>query len=555
MRRLALAADPSQPLNPLGAIIAKTHTLRSALTLPAFLALLAALPLQAHPVQDRWAGSTSPETREAITGTVDELVIEDRVKNTISHHYELQRDDGTILPLTGTAVESLQDGARVAVRGRRNGAHFAVDDIQTVFPPSSAIAAAKTATTTEVEGTLAIAHSDDFASGTSQYHYHVRDDAGAVTTLSAAVLPPELRGGMRVHVSGRRSADGSSLQASKITILSAPVTSSLETGAAATPLATTTNSVLVILANFSNTAVPAFTATQAQQVMVTNSNSVANFYKEMSYGQQTLNVTVTSNWVTMNLAGTCSYTSIASAANAAALALSPTYSASNYNFVVYLFTGQSCGWAGLAYVGYPHQAFINGTASFSTGTVAHEMGHNFGLLHAGSLSCGSASIGGSCSVTEYGDPWDTMGNQRAMHFNAQQKSLLGWVPASSVKTHTSGSATYTLNPIESAGGSVYAVKIPTGSSKRTYWLEYRQPLGFDAPLASYPNNGAQIRVSSPFEWSSGSDDTEIVDTTPGSAGGFGDSALVVGQSYLDSTYGINVIVLGSTPTSLTISVT
>src|SRR5262249_30359521 len=199
--------------------------------------------------------------------------------------------------------------------------------------------------------------------------------------------------------------------------------------------------------------------------------SVANYYSEVSYGSQLLNVTVTSTWVTMNLAATCSYTSIASAANSAALALSSAYNASNYNFVVYLFPSQTCGWAGLAYVGFPHQAFINGTGYFATQVIAHEMGHNFGLLHAGSLSCGSAAIGGSCSVAEYGDPWDTMGNQRAMHFNAAQKSMLGWIPSSSVKTHASGSATYTLSPLDTGGASPYAVKIPTGNASRTYWLE------------------------------------------------------------------------------------
>src|SRR5439155_16448788 len=103
--------------------------------------------------------------------------------------------------------------------------------------------------------------------------------------------------------------------------------------------------------------------------------------------------------------------------------------------------------------------------------------------------------------------------------------------------------------------SVYAVKIPTTSPNRTYWIEYRQPLGFDAPLASYPNNGAQIRVASPFEWSSGSDDTEIVDMTPATPGTFTDSALVVGQSYLDSSQGVNVIVLAATASALTVSVT
>jgi hypothetical protein len=319
--------------------------------------------------------------------------------------------------------------------------------------------------------------------------------------------------------------------------------------------AATTNSVLVILANFNNTVAPAYTTAQAQQAMVTSAGSVANYYNEVSYGQQLLNVTVTANWVTMNLAATCDYTSIGSAAEAAALAASSAYNANNYNFVVYLFPAQSCGWAGLAYVGFPHKAWINGTNYFATQVIGHEMGHNFGLLHAGSLNCGASVIGGACSVAEYGDPWDTMGNQRAMHFNAAQKALLNWIPNSSVRTHTSGSATYTLNPLEAAGGAVYAIKIPTSSSSRTYWVEYRQPLGFDAPLSAYPNNGAQVRVSSPFEWSSGADDTEIVDLTPATSGNFTDSALLVGQSYLDSTYGINIIVLGANASGLTVSVT
>ena len=518
--------------------------------------LLVALPARAHGTPDNALDPAASTAVELISGTLDELVIEDRVQNATTRHYALRRDDGTTVSLTGPAVEALQDGARVELRGQRNGTHFAVEAVQLVSPPSTSETAARAAAAVQVEGTFAIAHADDFATGTSQYHYHVRDDAGINTTLSASVLPPELRGGMRVSVSGRRAEDGSSLHPSHITILSAPATGGMETKAGMTALATTTNSVLVILANFNNTAVPAYTAAQAQQEMVTNSNSVANFYNEISYGQQQLNVTVTGSWVTMNLAGTCTYTSISSAADAAALALSPTYNASNYNFVVYLFPAQSCGWAGLAYIGFPHQAFINGTGSFNTSVVAHEMGHNFGLLHAGSLNCGSASIGGACSVAEYGDPWDTMGNQRAMHFNAAQKSLLNWIPASSVHTHTSGSASYTLSPLETAGGAIYAVKIPTTNASRTYWLEFRQPIGFDAPLSAYPNNGVQVRVSSPFEWSSGADDTEIVDMTPGSAGGFGDAALVVGQSYMDSANGgVNIIVTSATASAVTVSVT
>src|SRR5205085_7688249 len=171
--------------------------------------------------------------------------------------------------------------------------------------PSGTERASRNAGAQEVEGTLAIAHADDFEAGRSEYHYHVHDDAGGVTTLSIGNLPAELRGGSRVRVSGKRSADGTSLDPQTIVVESEPVSgSSVQSGLVAK--SATTNSVLVILAKFNNTTAPAFTQAQAQQVMTSNSNSVAKFYSEVSYGGQSLNVTVTSTWVNMNLAATCS---------------------------------------------------------------------------------------------------------------------------------------------------------------------------------------------------------------------------------------------------------
>src|SRR5213075_1957142 len=74
-------------------------------------------------------------------------------------------------------------------------------------------------------------------------------------------------------------------------------------------------------------------------------------------------------------------------------------------------------------------------------------------------------------------------------------------------------------------------------------------------MSSYPNNGAQIRVAAPFQFTSGADDTEILDMTLGTPGNFNDAALLVGQSYTDSTYGISINVVSATPTALTLSVT
>jgi hypothetical protein len=511
---------------------------------------------EAHTAFDAPVVATAPEVA---TGTVIQVEIDDRVTQTTSTYRELELDDGSKIPLQGAAADSLQAGARVRVTGRRVGALLDVTGAETVAAsgPSPTGAAA---TAVETQGSFAIAHADDFVTGKSRFIYQVQGDAGSVTTLSLASLPPPLRSGMRVIVSGQPAEEPSTLRPERITILSAPA-DGLGPKADLILKAATTNTVLVIMANFNNTVAPSFTAAQAQQVMSINTYGVANFYSDASYGQQLLNVTVTPSWVTMNLAASCSsFTNIGTAADAAALALGSSYNPSNYNFVVYLFPSQSCGWLGLAYVGFPHKAWINGTGAFTTQVVSHEMGHNFGLLHAGSINCGAASIGGSCSVAEYGDPFDTMGNQHAMHFNARQKSILNWIPAASVKTHTSGSASYTLTPIETAGGSTYAIKIPTSSSSRTYWIEYRQPLGFDSPSNpaanfSWPNNGAQIRVSSPFEFSAGSDDTEIVDMATVTPGNFADAALLVGQNYLDSTYGINITVTGASASALTVNVT
>jgi hypothetical protein len=532
-------------------MLAEALRTRRRLFAAALLALFACLPATAHLAfaHSLADAATAADASEVVAGTVLAVVIEDRVKNATFTYRELRLDDGAAIPLRGTVAESLQNGARVRVGGKRFGTPLEVVNAEILAAPLPT----EPVTTAEVQGKLAIAHADDFAAGKSQYVYQVHDDAGTITTLSVGSLPTVLRGGSRVIVSGKRGADASSLQPQRITIIAEPASGS----GAKTDMITkamTTSTVLVILANFSNTNDTSLPQSQAQQIMVTNSGSVANYYNEVSYGQQQLNVTVTP-WVNMSIASPgCNYTNITNASDAAATAAG--FTPSSYNFVVYLFSYQSsCGWAGLAYVGFPHKSWINGTGSFNTKVIAHEMGHNFGLLHAGSLNCGAVTIGGSCGVSEYGDPWDTMGNVRAMHFNATQKSLLNWISTASVKTHTSGSASYTLAPIESPGGSVYAVKIPTASSQRTYWLEFRQPLGFDAALSAYPNNGAQVRVADPFEWNNGDDDTQILDMTPGSAGGFGDSALVVGQSYLDSTYGINVIVTGASASALTVSVT
>jgi Bacterial Ig-like domain (group 3) len=331
-----------------------------------------------------------------------------------------------------------------------------------------------------------------------------------------------------------------------------------------------TNSVLVIPIRFSDT--PAGEPFNAAAINTEFQTHVGPYYQEVSYGQQLLNISVacTSTPVPAGCSGKtdangwlqstsptptgCGFDSMGSLADAVATAAGYDTSVTNTKFVYYVLPSiPACQWAGLAYIGYGH-AWSNGYNALWV--YGHELGHNFGLLHADSTDCHPQFVGAGCSVAEYGDPFDVMGNnsQQSMHFNAMQKSsILHWIPSTppSVMTHTSGTQTYALSPLESPGQTTYAVKIPVASN-RTYWIEYRQPVGsFDGGangIGSYPNLGAQIRVASPFESSFGQDDTELLDMTPGSAGGFGDAALLAtALPYVDNAYGVTISVLSATP--------
>ena len=498
------------------------------------------------------------EAVDSITGIVNEIVVDDVTRGTSHRYVELELADGTLVPLQGAMAESLAKGARVEVRGRHRGRPLEVESTRSL----AATKRAEPKAIGEIDGTLALLHADYFADDRSTFIYEVHDKAGNVRRLRMASTPAALEPGVKVRVLGRIESDNDSMTPERIVVLERAAPTSEKSDSVVK--AATANSVLVIMANFSNTAAPAYSSAQAQQVMTSNADSVANFFREASYGQQVMNVTVTPGWVTMGMpqpasCGSNDWRGIGTAAESAAKALGGGYDPATYNFVVYVFpTVPACGWLGLAYISYPHKAWINGVNTFRTSTIAHEMGHNFGLLHAASLRCNGVAIGGSCTSSEYGDPYSAMGNKGATHYNAMQKAKLAWIPATSVRTHSGGSATYTLSPLEVAGGATYAVKIPTGAANRTYWLEFRQPIGFDSVLASFPNNGAQIRVASPFETQcSGcdqySDDTQLLDMTPGTSS-FNDATLPQGQTFSDATYGINVTVLSATASGLTVQV-
>jgi hypothetical protein len=378
----------------------------------------------------------------------------------------------------------------------------------------------------KLQGVLTIIHADYFPQNQSAQALVIHEDNGNDTRVNFNGSQPKL--GSRLSVSGTVAADGS-VNVSGTTVLGESTATTLASGSV------TQNAIFILVKFLDSGASDPFTQSQVQAVAQTNANSVQAFYSEVSYGHQALNITVTP-WLTasMNTSTNCDYTSIGNAANSAATAAG--YNLSNYVNKYYVMPhNASCGWAGLAYVGSPYTAWSNG---YNSGQVyTHELGHNFGLLHAGSVSC----LGAGCGVAEYGDGYDTMGNSAMMHYNSFQKSRLGWLPG--YTSHTGGTATYNLTPLEMVGGGNYAVRI-AAASNRIYWIEYRQPTGLFDNVS-----GVQFRVASPFESSSGSDDTEIFDS------GFGVSGLPVGNTFTDSTYGISVTVTSATPSGASVQVT
>ena len=479
---------------------------------------------------------------ETFRGQVDELVVEDRALGLIGRYFALRLGDGRHLALRNAAPGALVDGATVAVSGRLNRDHLFVDSVAPVTLPAMPPRLASKAVTT-VEGRLEFLHADDFEKGTCDLVLSVIADDGSHTPLKLATWADALERGMRVRVSGTRLQAGPELTAMRVEIL-APAQP--DAAPQFSQDAVRSSKVIVILIKYSDTTAEPFTQAQVDSTVFSGASSVANYYRESSFQNHVL-TGVTTPWLVARFPkpATCDYSAVAT--EAAYLANQAGYQTSTYEKQVYVFpTLPGCGWAGL---GGGSQAWIN--QSLSLLVVGHELGHTFGLGHASSVDCGAVTVGGTCTKSEYGDPFEIMGNQRAMHFNAAHKDDLGYLPAGTVRTHKRGVMTYTLQPLQTAGAQIYAVKVEAGAT-RQYWIEYRQATGFDAGLAGNANvlNGALVHLGYPNDYSC---DTCIVDMTPATSA-FTDAALTVGNTFVDDDTGAAIGVLAKTAAGLDIAV-
>jgi len=298
----------------------------------------------------------------------------------------------------------------------------------------------------------------------------------------------------------------------------------------------------VILFNFQNDTSQPMTVEAARSVVFTASNSVAQYYQEVSFD----NVLVTGalrpdgdvfGWVTIPYDSTppnCGLHLNEWSAAAETLAEAQGFVRSNYDTIIYGMNDGHCSFTGLGYAGHPGQAWINHYAFFHTSFVAHEVGHTYGRGHAHALSCYDSTgtrttLGGTCTSSDYGNPFSIMGyGQGHMDSYAKNIDYIGsWLSPVNIQSVTTA-GDYFITPLELASGGVQMLRINRGGGSYLY-LEYRRSIGFDV-------NAYTVNYPGPLVYLS---DDNLLDTTP-ETDSFADASLAVGKSFTDGTYGITI---------------
>lgn len=286
-------------------------------------------------------------------------------------------------------------------------------------------------------------------------------------------------------------------------------------------------------------------------------NEVNAFYDKNSYGKTSLRATVTP---VVRMPNTQSYYAQLNddevmKTDARNAARQKGFETNNFDLDIVGFSASySFPFAGRSLTG-AKGILMNG--AFYLSEVAHEIGHNYGLMHANLWRTNDGSIIGAGEDKEYFDCYDTMAAtvycriDANSHFNARYKLLLNWLTDSEAQTITSN-GTYTLYPQDlypqdSSSSRVRLLKIPINSAKN-YWVEFRQSRTDN----QYAMNGALIRWDYPDE---NSRQTELLDMNPATAT-VDDAPLTVGNQFYDSDNGIIIRVKekGTAPASLKIEV-
>lgn len=296
-------------------------------------------------------------------------------------------------------------------------------------------------------------------------------------------------------------------------------------------------------------------AADGQQLLFNDPShlTVKDWFTEASYGQMQLTGDV-AGYFTLNIPissisnssfrFTVSTQALAAAANAG-------FNPANYDFTLFSLAIPNAI-SGSAGVASGNQMWAS---NLSFNIVVHELGHCLGIKHANVWNCANTTwiSESQCTLQEYGDPYDCMGNSGSGHYNSHFKYSLGWLTEAQIPTVTQN-GTFTLSPLETIGG-LKALRIP-GSDGRDLYIEFRQLIGFDQIAAAkyginFPSNGfdgvfayrSPVPVTSDAQYG----ETGLLDMTPNSNTDperpdldIIDCTLRPGLSFLDTMAGVRV---------------
>jgi len=308
--------------------------------------------------------------------------------------------------------------------------------------------------------------------------------------------------------------------------------------------------VLVIRVNFTDLASsPVYpnTTTTIDAAFATNvfnqTNGISSYYAQASYGATSL--TLLSADVTPVYTMPQKASAYASGGlndtlhtDATTAAKNGGYNLANYDRIGVVFSdlshlsGSKITYSGLGDI-QGNRFWINGYFDFAT--VAHEVGHNYGLQHCNLWQVTDGNpVSASGTSVEYGDPFGVMGDGNSdirYHFDMWEKSILHWIPDASVTTISAG-GTYRVYRFDHQNANIanpLALKVVRNQTQ-DYWIGLRQLFTTNSSLMS----GAYIL----WGYNSVVQGNLLDMTTPGTNPQ--DAALAVGASFHDTACGITI---------------